>query len=164
MTKQIQMIQSAKSNKTFPLTKQSTEASSMVPGAGARGRPTFEVPAKQTYEMELEVGAGIQQEAVSLSSCRAVCSLLSSSKCVSDTGWRQSNSDRGSTHIVQVCGQTLADLLQLREATPPLLLRLLLWFLFDLTLGRALDALVQRALALDQPCVRCVHLLHRNRP
>lgn len=64
------------------------------------------------------------------------------------------------THAVEVCGQVVADLLQLWEAADSLLLSLLLRFLFDLTLrGRgALDALIQRTLVLNQRRIRRVHM------
>ncbi len=77
------------------------------------------------------------------------------------------------THVVEVCGQVVADLLELREANGSLLLRLLLCFLFDVTLrGRgALNTMIHRPLVLYQLGVGCVHLLphrplllQRNRP
>lgn len=67
-------------------------------------------------------------------------------------------SDRAAvTHVVEVCGQVVADLLELREAVGSLLL----CFLFEVTLRgqRALDALIHRPLALYQ--LR-VHLLPRR--
>lgn len=64
------------------------------------------------------------------------------------------------TYIVEVGGQVVADLLELREAVGSLLLR----FWFDVTLrGRgALDALIHRPLVLYQLRVRHVTVLpHR---
>lgn len=71
------------------------------------------------------------------------------------------------THVVEVCGQAVADLLELGEAVGSLLLP----FLFDVTVGGhggggVLDALIHRPLALNQLHVdrrRCRPLLlHRN--